>query len=122
MQKHSKNQVIVKTLSNKNASKEDLDVLGKKMIEKLDKTIDLDGVSEIVIENQPFKKSKNEKYTNDIIYILLIKRPEIKLRFVSADSKLNFKIENDKIKEINKIKDKYQKGKVRYRVLYTFYL
>ena len=93
------------------------------MIEKLDKTIDLDGVSEIVIENQPVLKNPKMKSIQMILFTyFLIKRPEIKLRFVSANSKLNFKIENDKIKEVNKIKDKYQKGKVRYRVLYTFYL
>jgi hypothetical protein len=110
--KHSKNEVIIKTLRNKKASKEDLDVLGKMMIKKIDQNIDLNDVSEIVIENQPVLKNPKMKSIQMILFTyFLIKKPEIKLKFVSANSKLNFKIENETIKKIKEIKNKYQQRK-----------
>ena len=109
--KHSKNKPDLYPIK---VSKNDLNMLGNKLIQKLDERKSILNVKNIVIENQPALKNPTMKTIQIILYTyyLLKKKNEIyTINMVPANSKLKFDITNDKINEIKQIKNKYQKNK-----------
>lgn len=112
---HSKDKNIKeKICTNKTnkTNKIDLDILGKNMINKLDNNKLFLDVDYVLIENQPVLKNPRMKSIQMMLFTyFLIKKPLITIKFVSASSKLEFKINNEEIEKINKIKNKYNKRK-----------
>jgi hypothetical protein len=109
---HSKDKNIKEKICTTKTNKIDLDVLGKSMINKLDKNKLFLDVDYVLIENQPVLKNPRMKSIQMMLFTyFLIKKPYITIKFVSASSKLAFKINNEEIEKINKIKNKYDKRK-----------
>lgn len=109
--KHSKDK---HNLYNINISKNDINTLGNKLIQKLDQKESIINVKNIVIENQPALKNPTMKTIQIILYTYYLikkKNDNYNITMVAASSKLKFNFSNNDILEIKKIKNKYQKNK-----------
>ena len=95
-------------------AKNKINILGTKLIQKLDEKKSILNVKNIVIENQPALKNPTMKTIQIILYTyyLINKKNDIyTINMVPANSKLKFDITSDSIELIKKIKNKYQQNK-----------
>lgn len=117
--KKRKQKYSIKKMKKQTCSSIKLNVLCKKMYEKLDEIIDdvLIGMDEVVIENQPVFTNPKMKTVAVFLYSWFVLRgctdkrnPDVKVNFVSASNKL--KINKDKsikiIKNAKNDKEKYK--------------
>lgn len=111
--KHNKPNTI-QIINVKNVAKFPLQQIGSIMYEKLDAIPKLLEASVVVIENQPVLKNPTMKSVQILLYsYFLLKNKNVQLHFISASSKLKFKINTESIKNIKSgKKTKYQKNKL----------
>ena len=109
---HSKNKENSQLILETNASKLDLNILGRNMIDKLDNNPSFLDVSFVVIENQPVLKNPKMKSIQMMLFTyFLIRNNTINVNLVSAGSKLKFNIKNEFNEKIEKLTNKYTKRK-----------
>ena len=104
----------IEIINVKNVAKFPLQNIGRIMYEKLDKLPNLLEADHVVIENQPVLKNPTMKSVQMLLYsYFLMKNKNVELHFISASSKLKFKVNSDEIKKIKSgKKTKYQKNKM----------
>lgn len=109
---HSKDKIIKDKICTTKTNKIDLAILGRNMIDILDSNKLFLDIDYVVIENQPVLKNPRMKSIQMMLFTyFLIRKPSININLVSASSKLGFKINNEEIEKINKIKSNYAKRK-----------
>lgn len=111
--KHTSKTETYDTLLIKNIARTPLQLLGTLLINKLKSKPNILKANTIVLENQPVLKNPTMKSIQMILYTyyLIEKKGEYSISMISAKNKLKFDISNDKIKNIKKIKNKYQQNK-----------